>query len=92
MDKQMDNLEEILKPYKEHAEKEGFKLNPDEKSLERIMQGLLRNQEKYGQKYCPCRRVTGDKENDKKIICPCIYHKDEVAKDGNCLCRLFFKR
>nr|WP_269850493.1 ferredoxin-thioredoxin reductase catalytic domain-containing protein [Methanosarcina horonobensis] len=27
----------------------------------------------------------------KKIVCPCIYHKDEIEKDGNCHCELFFK-
>lgn len=87
----MENSEEIIKPYKKHADESGFNLNPDEKSVERVMQGLLRNEEKYGERYCPCRRVTGDKEQDKKIICPCAYHKDEVVKDGQCFCRLFTK-
>lgn len=87
----MENFEELIKPYKKHADENGFQLNPNEKIVEGIMSGLLRNEEKYGERYCPCRRVTGDKETDKKIICPCIYHADEVAKDGHCFCRLFTK-
>ena len=87
----MENFEEFLKHYKEHSDKNGYKLNPESQNVERVMEGLLRNQEKYGERYCPCRRVTGDKEADKKIICPCIYHKEEITKDGHCFCRLFVK-
>ncbi|MCX6721566.1 MAG: ferredoxin:thioredoxin reductase [Candidatus Staskawiczbacteria bacterium] len=87
----MENFEEIIQPYKKHAEENGFQLNPNEKIVEGIMAGLGKNQEKHGERYCPCRRVTGDKEADKKIICPCIYHKDEIAKDGHCFCNLFVK-
>ena len=87
--------EEIVKKlkqeFKEHAEANGIKLNPDEKTVERIIDGLLNNEERHGAKYCPCRRVTGDKEEDAKKICPCIWHKDEVEKDGHCLCNLYVK-
>lgn len=87
----MENFEEIVKPYKDHAQECGHNLNPNEKIVEGIMTGLLRNEQMHGARYCPCRRVTGDKEADKKIICPCIYHKDEIAKDGHCHCNLYVK-
>ena len=64
---------------------------PDEKTVERVANGIFENEKKFGKKYCPCRRVTGDAKNDEKIICPCIYHKDEIAKDGRCFCGLFTK-
>ena len=80
--------EELIKEFTEHAEKNNIKLNPDKKTVERIINGLLENEKKYGKKYCPCRRVTGNEE-DKKKICPCYYHKDEIKKDGRCLCGLF---
>lgn len=88
----MENIEEIIKNYEEYAKQNGFKLNPNRAVVEGIAKGLLRNKEKYGEKYCPCRRVTGDREADKKLICPCAFHKDEIAKDGHCFCRLFFKQ
>ncbi|MGR3220281.1 MAG: ferredoxin-thioredoxin reductase catalytic domain-containing protein [Candidatus Anammoxibacter sp.] len=44
---------------------------------------------KYGFDYCPCRIVTGDKEKDDKIICPCVYHEEEIKRDGKCHCDLF---
>jgi len=68
-----------------------YKLNPDKKVVDEIMQGLAENQKKYGKRYCPCRRVTGDVEQDAKIICPCVYSKDEIEKDGKCFCGLFVK-
>ena len=87
----MSTIEELKKKYKEYAESNGFHLNPDEKTVERIINGLLNNKEKYGEMYCPCRRVTGDKEEDSKKICPCFWHKDEIKKDGHCFCNLYVK-
>ena len=68
-----------------------MKLNPDKKIVERVMAGLAENEKKYGAKYCPCRRVSGNKEEDAKKICPCIWHKDEIEKDGHCFCNLYVK-
>jgi thioredoxin len=84
-------ISELIKESFEYAQQNGFQLNSDKKNVERVINGLLENEKKYGKKYCPCRRVTGDKEKDAKIICPCVYHKDEIAKDGKCFCGLFIK-
>jgi len=84
-------IEELKAKYAKYAEDNGFKLNPDEKAVDRVINGLLENEKKHGEKYCPCRRVTGDKEEDAKKICPCIWHKDEISKDGHCLCRLYVR-
>lgn len=89
----MDEKErQAAEGYKKYAESQGFILNPDEEKVAIVVKGLFSNQEKHGARYCPCRIVTGDKEVDKKIICPCVYHKEEVEKDGHCHCQLFFKK
>ncbi len=75
-----------------YAKKTGIKLNPNGKIVDRIINGLLKNKQKYGAIYCPCRVVTGDKEKDKEIICPCIFHKKEIELQGRCLCQLFVKK
>jgi len=90
-DDQSGIIEELMEKYSKYAEENGFKLNPDKQTTERVIKGLLENEKKHGQKYCPCRRVTGDKEEDSKKICPCIWHKDEINKDGHCLCRLYVR-
>jgi len=84
--------QDFIEKSKEYAEQNGFQLNPDEKIVERIVNGIFMNEEKHGAKYCPCRRITGDKEEDAKKICPCFWHKDEIAKDGRCFCGLFIKK
>ena len=82
---------EIIKNCQEYAKANRFKLNPNEQIVNGIIGGLIKNQERYGKRYCPCRKVSGDKEEDKKNICPCIYGKEEVERLGYCLCRLFIK-
>lgn len=86
MDK--EKLKEICR---KHAESIGAKLNPNREVLDVLLEGLLRNEEKYGYRYCPCRVVSGDPEKDKKIICPCWYHLLEIEKMGRCWCGLFVK-
>ena len=81
--------EELYNAMKEYAEKNGFKLNPNEKVVAAVIKGLLAKEREYGRRYCPCRRVTGDPEKDKLIVCPCVYHKKEIKEMGHCYCGLF---
>jgi ferredoxin-thioredoxin reductase catalytic subunit len=73
------------------ARKNGWVLNPDKDHLRIVIRGLVRNKEKFGRPYCPCRLRSGDEERDRAIECPCIYHKDEIAHDGHCHCLLYYK-
>jgi len=87
-DKKVKNL---IESYEEYAERNGFKLNPNREVVERLVKGLLANEERYGARYCPCRRVSGNLEEDKGKICPCQWHREEIEKDGHCFCGLFVK-
>ncbi len=91
INKVMEKVNEIIKNYQKHAEKNGFRLNPDRKVVERLVMGLLANEKKYGARYCPCRRITGNSEEDRGKICPCQWHKEEIEKEGHCSCALFVK-
>ena len=90
--KDSESIGEIIKSYQAYAEKNGFKLNPDKKVIERLVNGLLENEKKYGARYCPCRRVTGNKEEDRPKICPCQFMRNEIEEQGHCLCGLFFRK
>jgi ferredoxin-thioredoxin reductase catalytic subunit len=83
---------QLYEKLKAYADSQNFKLNPNEKAMEGIIRGLLRNKQFKGDIYCPCRQVTGNKEEDKKIVCPCIYHKQEIKDMGHCKCTLFWKK
>ncbi len=86
-----EETKKLIKKYEEYAKKKGFKLNPNEKVVEGVCRALIIREQQFGKKYCPCRKMTNDKKNDKKIICPCVYHLEEIEKDGHCYCNLFFK-
>ena len=88
---EQEKITQLSEEFKNYAEKNGFRLNPDREKVKGIIKGLLENEKKYGKKYCPCRRVKGDETEDSKIICPCVYHRDEIEKDGSCLCGLYVK-
>ena len=90
--KEAQELKELKEKMQAYADKNNFKLNPNEKPLEGILRGLLRNKKFKGDIYCPCRIVTGNKEEDKKIACPCVYHWGEIELQGKCKCTLFWKK
>jgi len=89
--KEKEKIKKLIKEYKAYAEKNGFFLNPNREIVETIIKGLLENEKKFQKRYCPCRRPTGNKKEDEKIICPCIWHKKEIEEKGHCLCGLFVK-
>lgn len=61
--------------------------------LELLAKGVLENLASKGQRYCPCRITTGDRQKDLGLICPCNFLKQPVYKEtGECWCGLFVKR
>lgn len=83
------DIENLRKQMKEYADKVGIKLNPDKKQVDWVLDALLKRKTKFGEIYCPCRVVTGNKEQDKEIICPCVFHRGEIELQGHCKCNLF---
>jgi ferredoxin-thioredoxin reductase catalytic subunit len=69
-----------------------YVLNPDPVTVEHVTVGLARNLLRHGRWYCPCREVTGDSERDRKNICPCPQHHNDIARDGVCECGIFARR
>ena len=82
-----EKTKKLIKKYREFAEKNGFRLNPNKKVVEHLIKGLLKNEENFGKKYCPCRKIYND-----KITCPCVYHKNEIKEQGHCHCFLFVNK
>jgi len=87
-----EEIQKLIDEYQKYADSKGFKLNPNEKALRAVVTAILKKQKKDGANYCPCRLLTGDLEKDKEIVCPCVFHEEEVKTLGHCLCRLFFKK
>jgi ferredoxin-thioredoxin reductase catalytic subunit len=75
---------------REVGKKLGYVLNPDIKRTLKVSTLLARNFVEHGKYYCPCKQSHPlDPATD--VLCPCPTLTDEVAKDGHCACRLFFR-
>jgi len=81
-----DHLYSILSEY---AHSVGIQLSNDKESVLDILAGLLKNEERYGYRSCPCRLASGFKERDEDIICPCRYRDDDIRDFGSCYCSLY---
>jgi len=84
-----ERLSEILSKY---ATSLGVELNKDKDFVMDIMRGLLRNEERFGYRSCPCRLATGIKERDADIICPCVYKDPDIKDFGSCYCGLYVSK
>jgi len=69
-----EEVEKLIKDYEEYAKGKGFRLNPNKEVVEGLVRALIARKENFGEKYCPCRKLSKDKKANKKIICPCAYH------------------
>jgi len=70
----------------------GYYLNPDPNFLGDLLEGLKRNEERYGYLSCPCRLASGKFEFDRDITCPCDYRDPDVEEYGACYCALYVKK
>jgi len=87
--------EKFLNAIDKFTEKNEFQVNPDKEKVEMLLQGVFNNERNHGLKYCPCRLITKDFEEDLKLVCPCNFLIHETYKDkeeGECWCGLFVKR
>ncbi len=74
------------------ARTNGCYLNPDKEFVRDLMEGIVRNEERYGYPSCPCRLASGKLELDRDIICPCDYRDPDVLEYGCCYCALFVRK
>jgi ferredoxin-thioredoxin reductase catalytic subunit len=67
----------------------GYYFNRDRERVFDLLEALLTNKGRYGYMGCPCRLLSGDREQDRDIICPCVYRTPDVAEFGSCYCNLY---
>jgi ferredoxin-thioredoxin reductase catalytic chain len=85
-------MEELRRRAESDARTYGYFLNPDPKFLKDLLEGLKRNEERYGYPSCPCRFASGKFELDRDILCPCDYRDPDVAEYGSCYCALYVRK
>jgi len=82
-------IDAIYQTLKKEAAEGGYRLNPDSDFTKNLARGLLKNEQRYGYRACPCRLATGKKEEDLDIICPCDYRDPDLNDFGACYCALY---
>lgn len=79
----------------EFAKNNEFQVNPNVEKVNMLIDGVFSCDENHGMKYCPCRLIAKDFEEDLKLVCPCNFLIHETYKDkedGECWCGLFVRR
>lgn len=88
----MITIEKVRQRAEADAKTYGYHLHPDTEFLGDLLDGLKRNEERYGYPSCPCRIASGKLELDRDIICPCDYRDPDVAEYGSCYCALYVRK
>ena len=88
----MMDVEELYDNLKKIQEPKGYFFNKDKKAVFELLHGLIENKDRYGYMACPCRLSSGERDNDKDIICPCVYRKQDVEEYGSCYCNLYVSK
>ena len=83
------DTKQLYELLKKSQEPKGYYFNTDKVRVFDLLKSLMINKDRYGYMVCPCRLAAGDKENDKDIICPCVYRKPDVEEFGSCYCNLY---
>lgn len=81
--------EQLYEMLKKAQEPKGYYFNTDKERVFDLLKALITNKTRYGYMACPCRLASGDKENDKDIICPCVYREPDIEEYGSCYCNLY---
>ncbi len=85
----VEKLHEFLK---KSQEPKGYYFNRDTTMVYQLLEGLLKNKDRYGYMCCPCRLAAADREWDRDVICPCVYSKEDIAEYGSCYCGLYVSK
>jgi len=83
------DVEKLYEMLKKSQEAKGYYFNDDRERVFDLLGALIVNKERYGYMACPCRLASGDRDQDKDIVCPCIYREPDVAAFGSCYCNLY---
>jgi len=85
------NYRNAVKRVRKLAAQHGLVLNSDEERVEKVVGLMTENYVAAGKYYCPCKQ-SDPLDPDKDVVCPCPEWREEIAKDGHCFCRLFYRK
>lgn len=88
----MTEIQKLYEMLIKVQEPKGYFFNKDKERVFELLEALITNKERYGYMACPCRLASANRDNDKDIICPCIYRAPDVEEYGSCYCNLYVSK
>ena len=88
----MMDAQELYERMKKVQEAKGYFFNKDKERTFELLEALLVNKDRYGYMGCPCRLVSGERDADRDIICPCVYSVPDIDEYGSCYCNLYVSK
>lgn len=82
----------LYEKLKKVQEPKGYYFSTNHERVMELLEALLVNKDRYGYMVCPCRLASGDRDNDRDIICPCEYREPDVEEFGSCYCNLYVSK
>jgi ferredoxin-thioredoxin reductase catalytic chain len=68
----------------------GYKFTPDTALVEFLLEQEVKIEQRKGSPFCPCQALTGEREHDMKLVCPCVpFHRKHYDTMKRCWCGLF---
>jgi ferredoxin-thioredoxin reductase catalytic chain len=68
----------------------GYKLSSDEDLVDFLFEQEVQIEKEKGSPFCPCQALTGEREHDMKLVCPCIpFHREHYDAMKRCWCGLY---
>ena len=86
------NAQELYGMMKKVQEPKGYFFNKESDRVFDLLESLILNKQRYGYMGCPCRLLSGDRQADRDIICPCVYSVPDIAEFGSCYCNLYVSK
>ena len=82
-------LESAVKFSEKYVEKGPYEFFPEDEVVTEVQRGLAENHKNDGYRYCPWMPLSGDPVEDRKKICPCERHHEDIERDGFCIWMFF---
>jgi ferredoxin-thioredoxin reductase catalytic subunit len=86
------NAQQLYDMMKKVQEAKGYFFNTDRERVFELLESLILNKQRYGYMGCPCRLLSGSRDQDRDIICPCVYSAPDIAEYGSCYCNLYVSK
>jgi len=86
------NAQQLYEMMKKVQEPKGYFFNKESDRVFDLLESLILNKQRYGYMGCPCRLLSGDRQADRDIICPCVYSVPDIAEFGSCYCNLYVSK